>query len=55
MHAKRLAVTCFLLGIVSLVSGCVIAPREGYYDHEHHRYWHDHQWHECGDHEERCR
>jgi hypothetical protein len=37
----------FLLGLVGLVLGCVVAPSEGYYDHDHHRYYHEHSWHEC--------
>ena len=46
----------FLMGLIALASACVVAePREGYYDHEHHRYWQEHNWHECGDHDDRCR
>jgi len=37
-----------LLGLIGLAVGCVVAPREGYYDHDHHRYYHEHVWHECG-------
>jgi hypothetical protein len=44
------------LGLMSLVLGCVISPREGYYDDSHHRYYHERSWHDCGeDHNERCR
>jgi hypothetical protein len=46
----------FLLGLVILAtSGCVIAPeREGYYDHYHHRYYHEHSWHSCVERDEHC-
>ncbi len=58
MH--RIATISFLLGLISLASGCVVAPghggyREGYYDHEHHRYYHENRWHECGERDEHCR
>lgn len=53
-----------LLGMMALVSACVIAEhgdgyrehegyREGYYDRDHHRYYHDHGWRECGERGER--
>jgi hypothetical protein len=45
-----------LTGLVALASGCVVAePREGYFDRDHHRYYHEHGWHECGEHNESCR
>jgi len=44
-HALAYTLTMVMIG---LASGCVIAPREGYYDHDHHRYYHEHAWHECG-------
>jgi hypothetical protein len=44
-----------LLGLMLLVPGCVIEPREGFYDHDHHRWWHEHSWRECGDRDEHCR
>jgi hypothetical protein len=28
--------------------------REGYYDREHHRYYHEHSWHECMEHDAYC-
>lgn len=28
--------------------------REGYYDRDHHRYYHDHGWRECGERDEHC-
>jgi hypothetical protein len=38
-----------LLGLMLVVPGCVIEPREGFYDRDHHRWWHEHGWRECGD------
>jgi hypothetical protein len=56
----------FLLGLVALSSGCVIHERgnseareegyrEGYYDRDHHRYYHEHAWHECLENDSYCR
>jgi hypothetical protein len=44
----------FLLGLIGFASGCVVEPHEGYYDHEHARYYHEHTWVECGDHDGHC-
>jgi hypothetical protein len=44
-----------LLGLILLTPGCVVEPREGYYDRDHHRWYHEHAWHECGDRDEHCR
>jgi hypothetical protein len=44
-----------LLGLILLTPGCVIAPREGYYDRDHHRWWHEHAWVECGEGDVHCR
>jgi hypothetical protein len=47
-----------LLALVALSSGCIVAePRDGYYEREHHRYYREHAWHECHehDHDEYCR
>jgi len=47
-----------LLGLVAFSSACVVAGpgyHEGYYDRDHHRYYHENTWHECGDHDEHCR
>ena len=45
---ERVAHASFLLALIAIASGCVVAePREGYYDHDHHRYYHEHVWHEC--------
>jgi hypothetical protein len=43
-----------------LASGCVFErdreaePREGYYDHEHHRWYHEHGWVVCDEREAHC-
>jgi hypothetical protein len=53
-----------LLGLIvttmtaAFLSGCVVAagPREGYWDREHHRWWHEHAWVACvGPADEHCR
>lgn len=45
--------------LLMLATGCIVTPgpgyHEGYYDRDHHRYYHENAWHECGDHDERCR
>jgi len=54
---KRVPVM-MLCGLAMLLVGCVMrvgGPVEGYYDHDRHRYYHDHQWHECGERDEHCR
>jgi hypothetical protein len=43
-----------LLGVRWFAPG-VIEPRVGYYDHEHHRWYHEHRWREYSEHEEHCR
>jgi len=42
--------------LITMATACVVAePREGYYDHDHHRYYREHNWHECGEGDEHCR
>jgi hypothetical protein len=48
-----------LISLIALLAGCVIAPdhggpRDGYYDRSHHRYYHDHGWHDCHGHDDYC-
>jgi hypothetical protein len=43
-----------ILGLTVLVNGCVVEPREGFYDRDHHRWWHEHHWLVCGDRDEHC-
>jgi hypothetical protein len=53
---KQIIKGSFLFGLIAMASACVVAePREGYYDRDHHRYYNQHEWHECGDHAEVCR
>lgn len=47
--------TGILWGLIVLIAGCVVEPREGFYDRNHHRYYHDHHWHTCLEHDEHCR
>ena len=47
-----------LLALMLMAPGCVIERPEGFYDRDHHRWWHEHGWRECGDrehHDEHCR
>jgi hypothetical protein len=58
-----------LLSLIAASTACVVAEprdgyrehegreayREGYYDREHHRYYHEHGWRDCGEHDEHCR
>jgi hypothetical protein len=56
IDVKRLVIGSLLVGLVTVTSGCIIAePREGYYDRDHHRWYHEHGWHDCTEHEEHCR
>jgi hypothetical protein len=54
-NTTRVAKSSFLLALIGLVFGCVVVPAEGYYDRDHHRYYHEHSWHECGDRDAYCR
>lgn len=53
---KRMAMGSFLLGLITLtsLSGCIVEPREGYYDHNHHRWYHEHRWRDCDDRDDHC-
>ncbi|HEX9140318.1 MAG TPA: hypothetical protein VF848_11030 [Steroidobacteraceae bacterium] len=44
-----------LLATTLLGAGCVVEPRDGYYDRDNHRWWHEHAWRDCGEREEHCR
>jgi len=46
--------TLFLLGLMLLASGCVVEPREGYYDRDHRRWYHEHAWQGCVDNDIHC-
>ncbi len=55
MNAKRIARSGVIMALIGLALGCVIAPREGYYDGDHHRYYHENAWHDCGERDDHCR
>ena len=47
-----------LLSVIALIliaPGCVVEPVEGFHDRDHHRWWHEHHWRDCGDRDEHCR
>ena len=54
---KSIALTAWaLLGLMLFAQGCVIAePREGYWDRDHHRWYHEHAWVACGPEDMHCR
>jgi hypothetical protein len=54
INTKRMVTSTFLLGLIGLVVGCMVGPREGYYDSDHHRYYHESGWHDCADRDEHC-
>ncbi len=63
MNIRNLATVGLTLGLMAVMSGCVVTPRgegyregyrEGYYDREHHRWWAEHRWHECEEHDVHC-
>ncbi len=57
-NSKSMIKGSVLLGLMMLASACVVAPggyHEGYYDRDHHRYYHENAWHDCVDHDEHCR
>jgi hypothetical protein len=43
-----------LLGLVVILPGCVVEPREGFYDHDHNRWYHNHAWVPCHEQDEHC-
>ncbi len=53
-NTKRTIMNIVLLELIALASACVVVPHEGYYDSDQHRYYHDHAWHECVEHDEHC-
>lgn len=43
-----------LVGLMFILPGCVVEPREGQFDRDHHRYYHEHGWHPCAETDEHC-
>lgn len=55
MKNLALVARCGLVtAMLAWTAGCVVEPAEGYYDRDHHRYYHEHGWHECGEHNDYC-
>ena len=64
MRSLRLFGPFALMVPFFMLSGCVVEhdrtvervkePTEGYYDREHHRYYHEHAWVVCDDRDPRC-
>jgi hypothetical protein len=55
-NAKRVWAVSIVMALAVLASACIVAePREGYWDREHARYYHEHAWHDCGEHGDSCR
>lgn len=49
-------VSLLLVGVTLIAPGCVVAqPREGYYDRDNHRWYHEHAWVVCNGADEHCR
>jgi len=46
--------TLVLLGLIFLMPACAVEPREGYFDRDHHRWYHEHAWQTCGENDEHC-
>jgi hypothetical protein len=57
-NPKTLVTSSLLLGLMMMASACVVTPhdgyREGYYDRDNHRYYHENGWHDCVDRDEHC-
>lgn len=43
-----------LVGLMLILPGCVVEPREGFYDHDHQRWYHNHAWVPCHEQDEHC-
>ena len=58
-NMRQIATTSLLLVLIATMSGCVFGPRdgtrEGYYDRDHNRYYHQNAWHDCAGGDEHCR
>jgi hypothetical protein len=54
-NLKRLGQGGLLMSVLMLATGCLVEPRNDHYDRDHHRYYHEHAWHECVERDEHCR
>jgi hypothetical protein len=57
-HVTRFTLAGVALALLTATTGCLVEPREDYYDRGHQRYYHEHAWHACGDRDRddrRCR
>jgi hypothetical protein len=54
-NLRKIARGGFLVVLAGWMAGCIVTPTEGYYDRDHHRYYHEHGWHDCGEHNDYCR
>jgi hypothetical protein len=55
-NIQRIVSGSFVLALITLASACVVETREareGYWDRDHNRYWHNHTWVVCD--AEHCR
>jgi hypothetical protein len=52
-NINRMVIGGFCLLIV-LASACNGEPHDGYYDRDHHRWFHEHRWHDCEEHDAHC-
>jgi hypothetical protein len=54
--ATRAGIVLGLYVLPGVLSGCVVTEhREGYWDREHHRWWHEHAWVMCESEDAHCR
>jgi len=54
-NAMRAGLGGLMVALMVLTTGCLVEPRNDYYDRDHSRYYHEHAWHDCGDRDEHCR
>jgi hypothetical protein len=51
----RLLKCSFVIALIGTVWACGREPDEGYFDRDHHRYYHEHAWRDCAEHDDHCR
>jgi hypothetical protein len=45
---------CLYVLSSAAITACNGEPHEGFYDREHHRWYHEHRWQECVEHDAHC-